>query len=353
MNKKIKIAAALIATFIITAGTTKLFINNTPVVNKSLVSFGSIAKAGQSIISDVFIKKITPTPVNIIITPQPLPAPTYITTAITPAVTNPVIISTPTPEPTAAPTMLPTAVPSPTQTLGAKGSCPITSSNSYNNVHTDTSSGDMPVNGDPANSPEINLRLRGFGPVNESPTLISRNGNAYGLDNQMPPQISTLYGGPVPQIAKTYVVYEWDFQNNKSLAPQQATPNYKVHLVGLQATPGQKLVGLTAGRKIDSAGDVFMVMYATKTDITFTHSPSDSLLGGYLFYFVDLCVDPNLLAAYQKDNAVGRSNLPVVATGQEFGTAGNTDVKVGIRDTMSFVDPRYKQDWWFWNGTAN
>ncbi len=350
MSREIKIVVTLIAALVITAGITKLFINNTPRINKSLVSFNSIAKAGQSIVSDFFTKKITPTPVNIILTPPPLPTPTYITTTITPVVTNPVITSAPIPEPTVAPTTVP--LPSPSPILGT-GSCPTTSLNSYNTIHAERSSGDMPLNGDPVNSPEINLRLRGFGPVNESPALISRNGNAYGLDNQMPPQISSLYGGPVPQIVKTYVVYEWDFQNNKSLAPQQATPNYKVHLIGLQATPGQKLVGLTAGRKIDSAGDVFMVMYATKTDITFTHSPSDSLLGGYLFYFVDLCVDPNLLAAYQKDNAAGRNDLPVVAPGQIFGTAGTADVKVGIRDTMSFVDPRYKQDWWSWNGTAN
>lgn len=350
MKRELKIILVLIIAFFITQLVTKVFIGNSPQINRSLVSFKTVTKAGQSIIAAFFTKKITPTPTQI-------PSPALITSTVSyqtittvptkiPNMTN-TIIPTPTNQPTITQLITPTTIPSPTQTLSSSG-CPTTSSQSYNSVGAERSSGDMPLNGDSANSPEINLRLRGFGPVNEGANLISRNGDKYGLDDQMPPQISSLFGGPVPQIIKTYVVYEWDFQNNKSLAPQQATPHYKVHLVGLQATPGQKLVGLKAARKIDPAGDVFMVLYATKTDITFTHRASDSLLGGYLFYFADLCVDPNLLAKYQADNTGGRGQLPVIAQGQVFGYAGNSDVKVGIRDTMSFVDPRYKEDWWFY-----
>lgn len=351
INKQIKIILVLIVTFFITELLSSFFVNFTPKINQAFVSFNIILKAEKFIVANFFTKKITPTPTQtpplILITPSATISPTKIQNTPTLSLSPiPTIQQKITKSPT------PTTIPSPTETLTFAG-CPATSNQSYNSIGAERGSGDMPLNGDPVNSPEINLRLRGFGPVNEGANFISRNGNNYGLDDQMPPQISSLFGGAVPQIIKTYVVYEWDFQNNKSLAPQQATPNFKVHLVGLQANPGQKLVGLTAGRKIDPAGDVFMVLYATKTDITFTHSPSDSLLGGYLFYFADLCVDPNLLAKYQADNAGGRGQLPVVGKGQVFGYAGNSDVKVGIRDTMSFVDPRYKQDWWSWNGTAN
>ncbi|MDO8610188.1 MAG: hypothetical protein Q7R95_06560, partial [bacterium] len=148
-----------------------------------------------------------------------------------------------------------------------------------------------------------------------------------------------------PQIAKTYIVYGWNFDSNKSAAPDPATPNYKVTMIGLQNNPGQKLVGLQAGRDI-GGGNVFMVLYATNKDIVFTHSPSDTLLGGYLFFFLDICVDPNLLSAYQQANASGRNNLPVISPGQVFGTAGQSDIKVVVRDTMSFMDTRYNEDWW-------
>lgn len=355
MKRELKIILVLIIAFLITQLTTKVFIGNSPQINRSLVSFNTVAKIGQSIIADFFTKKITPTPIptprHYIGSRDPEPPTPSRGVGTSP---KPVLsifptkkLPTPTSKPSITQPITPTTIPSPTQTLSSSG-CSTTSSQSYNSIGAERSSGDMPLNGDPANSPEINLHLRGFGPVNEGTNLISRNGSTYGLDDQMPPQISSLYGGPVPQIAKTYIVYGWDFQNSKSLAPEPATPNYKVTMLGLAASPGQKLLGLKAGRKIDAAGDVFMVLYATKNDIAFTHSPSDSLLGGYLFFFLDICVDPNLLAAYQKDNAGGRGQLPVVGQGQVFGYAGTSDVKVVVRDTMSFMDTRYKEDWWFY-----
>lgn len=276
-------------------------------------------------------------PTTILITEKPFPT---LTTQVSK-----------TPSPTAKLTIKPTAklTPKPTPTIASFAECPTTSNQTYQSMTAERSNADMPINGPVENSPEINLRLRGFTQVNEGTNLISRNGNNYGLDPIMPPQISSLYGGPIPQIIKTYRIYEWDFQNNKTGAPQTATPNYPVHMLGLSATPGQALVGLKAGRDI-GGGNVFMVLYATKNDITFTHSPSDTLLGDYLFYFLDICVDPNLLAKYQTDNAQGRNELPVIATGQVFGYAGNSDVKVVVRDTMSFMDTRYKEDWWFYTG---
>ncbi len=292
--------------------------------------------------------------------PTATPTPTLAVTPLPTYSVQPFNFLTPEPSPTLTQTEFvsqnPTSVPQPstipqptipTPTVTTPPTftvCPTTSSQNYTSLGAERSSADIPINGPVENNPEINLRLRGFTPVNQGTSLISRNGNNYGLDNQMPPQISSLYGGPLPQIIKTYQIFEWDFQNNKSAAPQVATPNYPVHMLGLAASPGQKLLGLKAGRDI-GGGHVFMVLYATPTDITFTHSNSDSLLGGYLFYFLDICVDPNLLALYQKDNASGRGSLPVISTGQVFGTAQSNEVKIVVRDTMSFMDTRYKEDW--------
>jgi hypothetical protein len=241
--------------------------------------------------------------------------------------------------------------PSPTPTSSPPSfSCPTNSNQSYRTLSQDPNKKNR-VNFDLSTHPDTNLYLRGWKEVSEKKELISRNGNNYGLDSIMPPQISTLYGGIVPQIIKTYRIYEWDFDKNKSAAPQTATPQFPVHMLGLKAYPGQPLLGLKAGRTIDGT-NVFLVMYATKNYILLIHAAND-VWGpegpeGYTFYFLDICVDPNLLAKYQQNNVQGRTQLPVIAPGQIFGYAKTNEVKIIVRDTMSFMDTRYKEDWWQW-----
>ncbi len=245
------------------------------------------------------------------------------------------------------PTIAPGNEPTPTPGGGGNFSCPSTSNQIYQSKAVGRYNHNK-LQPPYEENPELNLRLRGWGEVNESTDLQSRHGNNYGLDPIMPPQYSSLYNGPVPQIAKTYVVYAWDFVNKKSLAPEVSTPNFKVHMIGLSATNGQALYGLKAGKTIDGT-NVFLVLYATKNEIVFTHSDEDNIEDGYLYYFEDICVDPNLLTEYKNDSSEERrGHLPVIKTGQIFGYAANTDPKTSVRDTGSFVDPRAKEDWWFY-----
>ncbi len=345
-NRAKKIILALLIAFGIAFFVTKtFFVFDTPQPNKKL-----IVSIPSRIIS--FVKTLSTRE------KQPIPSPIPIPTLISPSSSLPITYptrpyqigqQTPTKKPVPSTTPLPitpirTATPTKIPTVANSDSCPTTSSQSYSSMAAEHNASDLLI-GPPDQSPEINLRLRGFVEVNEGTGFVGRHGDMYGLDDQMPPQISSLFGGASPKIIKTYRIYEWDFNSNKSGAPNTATPNFKVHMIGLGATPGQPLLGLRAGRSI-GGGNVFMVLYATKTDIVFTHSTGDTLMGGYLFYFLDICVDPNLLAAYESANASGRGSLPVIATGQVFGYARNTDVKVSIRDTMSFMDERYNEDWW-------
>ncbi len=334
-KESLKIIIALVVALLLTQLLSRFFLANSPRFNRFYLA-GLFARKPTPL-SGVTgplsgpTPEEPPTPTILAVVPTATIIPTKtIATRITPTVYI---------KPTIKPTLSPTSPPS-------FSGCPAISTQSYRSIRTDHTPGDG-LFGDPATSPEINVRLRGWTQVNEGTGLISRNGSTYGLDPVMPPQISSLYGGPVPQIVKTYRVYEWDFDNHRSGAPATATPAYPVHMLGLQATPGQPLLGLKAGRDI-GGGNVFMVLYATPTDITFSHSNGDTLLGGYLFFFEDICVDPNLLAKYNENNAAGRNELPVIATGQVFGYAGNTDVKSVVRDTMSFMDTRYKEDWWFY-----
>jgi len=57
-------------------------------------------------------------------------------------------------------------------------------------------------------------------------------------------------------------------------------------------------------------------------------------------------VEPNLLALYERMNAQGRGHLPALRAGQAFGRARDTEIRVSIRDTGRFMDPRVRKDWW-------
>jgi hypothetical protein len=327
----LKIIFALAVSFIITMFLSNIFLGESPRLNRFFFS-------------KLFSQKPSPPP------PPPLPSIQrplprwYSAPTLTPTKKNSLLpASIPSP-------IKPTVTPSPPQPPAA--SCPTISNQIYSSLAQNPNKSNR-VRFNLSASPDTNLYLRGWVEVNEAKNLISRNSNNYGLDPNMPPQISSLYNGPLPSIIKTYRVYEWDYTNQRSAAPQTATPAYPVHMLGLAATPGQPLYGLKSGRTIDGS-HVFLVMYATKNYILLVHAADDvwdSVWGpdGYPFYFLDVCVDPNLLAAYERDNSGGRNQLPVIATGQIFGYALTNEVKFVVRDTMSFMDTRYKEDWWFYS----
>lgn len=221
--------------------------------------------------------------------------------------------------------------------------CPVSSSQVYESIKPDTPPHRKIQN--PEGNVELNLAMRGWTEVNERKELVGYGGDT---DPNAPPSFGSLLAGHIPQIVKTYIVNDWDYANGKPIPGQSATPAWPVHLIGLDASAGEPLLGLAAGRKI--YGDyTLMVLFATPTSIVFTHSTGDTAPpndDGYPYYFMDICVDPNLLAEYQKDNAGGRDVLPAVRAGQIFGYAKDTDVKAAVRDTSSFMDPRSKKDWW-------
>ncbi len=225
----------------------------------------------------------------------------------------------------------------------ASYSCPTSSNQTYESIRPDTPAHRKISN--PENNPEVNIDLRGWGEVNEAKEPVNYGGDT---DPNPPPSFGSVFSGRYPQIVKTYIIYEWDWANNKPNVGKSATPAWPVHLMGFGASPGEPLLGLKAGRSI--WGDFsLMVLYASENSITFTHSTGDTAPpndDGYPIYFVDICVDPNLLAKYREDNAGGRQGLPAIRPGQIFGYAKDTDVKAAVRDTGSFMDPRSRKDWW-------
>lgn len=230
--------------------------------------------------------------------------------------------------------------------------CPSSSNQTYESIRPDT-----PPHrklSSPESNPQINFSLHEWTEVNEAKEPVNYGGET---DPNPPPSIGSIFAGRYPEIVKTYAIYHQKPQTEYDFCISTAPPGSfcpKVTLIGLGATPGEPLLGLAAGRKI-SGENTLMVLYADQNTITFTHSTGDTWpADGYPFYIHDICVDPNLLATYQKNNSDGRGVLPAVKAGQIFGYAKNTDVKVTVRDTDQWMDPRAKKDWWqFGPGEGN
>jgi hypothetical protein len=91
---------------------------------------------------------------------------------------------------------------------------------------------------------------------------------------------------------------------------------------------------------------VALVLYAEQYRLTFTYTDEDSPVNGYLIHVENLCVDPNLLALYQEMHGAGRNDLPALLTSDSMGTAASHGVRIAVRDSGSFMDPRSGKDWW-------
>jgi hypothetical protein len=53
-----------------------------------------------------------------------------------------------------------------------------------------------------------------------------------------------------------------------------------------------------------------------------------------------------LLALYRAKDAAGRKELPALRNNERFANASGSAIKVAIRDTGSFMDPRVRKNWW-------
>lgn len=226
-----------------------------------------------------------------------------------------------------------TPQPKPLQSSG----CPSGSSESYSNMKVIS---DYPKpNNPPEQNAEINMLLRGYEEINEKTALVDYGGDT---DPVMPPSLGTIFPS-VPAIVKTYRVHKWDYANNRKSPDLES--HWPVNLIGITTTPGETLVGPRAGREI-GGGNVLMLLFATPTYATFVHARGENPQDGYFIHIDNFCLDPNLLAAYQKENSAGRDSLPVIRPGQVFGYGNGSDVRIAIRDSGDWMDPRARKDWW-------
>lgn len=194
-----------------------------------------------------------------------------------------------------------------------------------------------------AQSPDVNLSLRGYAVTDAYLGLVNYNG---ATDDQAP-QAAGMFSPPrLPGFSSAYQVYDWNWGCNPPDGCRGGLlTNYGVTLLALATAPGEPIAIPSRGPSIMNDYKA-MVLYAEENRITFTYTRGDSPAVGYLVHVEDIAVAPDLLALYRQLDAAGRHRLPALHNGEIFGVAGSQPLKLAIRDTGEFMDPRSCKDWW-------
>ena len=125
----------------------------------------------------------------------------------------------------------------------------------------------------------------------------------------------------------------------------QGTENGAVHVLEFVTKAGEELRTPSSGYHIGD-GKTALVLFVDDDSLTIKYTREDNVVWGYTLHVEGICVEPNLLAVYESMNAAGRSSLPALRSGQAFGCARGNEIRVAIRDTGTFMEPRRHEDWW-------
>lgn len=201
----------------------------------------------------------------------------------------------------------------------------------------------------PVNHADINLDVRSYDKnIAGEKKLIDFQ---HPPDEQaMPPQLNTLIENTSrPAITSLNQVCIWDWRRERRGGPigkPDDAPADFATLVGLQTNPGQAILVPYSGYDIGGGYNV-IVLYATENSITLKYTAEDDMVYGYGIQLKNFAVDPALLQKYQELNAAGRQEFVALCAGFQIGTASGGEILVAVRDTGSFMDPRWTtNDWW-------
>ncbi|MCX6044896.1 MAG: hypothetical protein NT075_07265 [Chloroflexi bacterium] len=201
-----------------------------------------------------------------------------------------------------------------------------------------------PVDHPAAINGDLNLALRGYISITAALTLVDINGDV-DLDA---PQLIGLFSPPrLPKFVGTYQVYDWNWGCGPHGCRGDLLTEPESTLLEVATTPGEPLFIPTRNAEILGGGYKVLVLYAEAHRITLTYTRQDTPAVGYVVQLEDITVDPALLALYNQLDAAGRSKLPALRQNEDFGIATGATMKLAIRDTGSFLDPRSRKDWWF------
>jgi hypothetical protein len=206
----------------------------------------------------------------------------------------------------------------------------------------------LPIVGRPADRPaaqhaDLNLALRGYSPTAGKLSLIDMAGPT---DNRAP-QLAGLFADKrIGTMSGVYSVNQWNWEPLPSPGKRGGPiTDYEVTLVGFETEVAETIHVPSAGYDIGQGYQV-LVLYADANRITLKYTGEDSVVNGYTIHVEGICVEPRLLALYDKMNAEGRKQLPALKAYQPFGRAAGYEIQVCLRDTGRFMDPRVRKDWW-------
>lgn len=200
-----------------------------------------------------------------------------------------------------------------------------------------------PVDRSPEVNADLNLALRSYITSTAPAELININGPTDGD----PPQLVGLFNTTrMPDFAATYRVYDWDWGCGPDGCQGAPIENPPATLLELVATEGEAVYIPTRNAEIYGGGFRAMVLYATPTRLTLTYTREDTPAIGYVVHLEDLAVEATLVSLYESLQAAGRGELPAIRHGERVGRVTGSSLKVVIRDTGSFMDPRSRKDWW-------
>jgi len=206
----------------------------------------------------------------------------------------------------------------------------------------------IPVAGAPVDRPaevngDLNLALRGFSATSAARTLIDIGGPT----DDDPPQLAALFSpARAPVISAVYRVNEWNWGCGANGCRGAAIEHPPVTMIALSTRIGESLYLPTRNAEIHSSGYKALVLYADERRITLKYTREDSPVWGYMIHLEEIGVDPSILQRYREMNAAGRGHLPALRNGDLVGYAIAPTVKVAVRDTGMFMDPRTRKDWW-------
>lgn len=217
--------------------------------------------------------------------------------------------------------------------------CPSTST-SYQAISVSPPPTDRPA----ALHADLNLAVRGWAGTSATLGLVDMGGDTH----NDPPQLRGVFADHrTPDFTSAAQVYDWRWNCGSNGCRGALIASPAVTLLGLAARPGESVRSPSRVALIDSArGYVALVLYAEESRITLKYTLNDNVISGYTVHLEDVCVDPNLLTLYRQMNAAGRGQLPALRNDQPLGTARQDEVRVAVRDTGTFMDPRSRKDWW-------
>ncbi|MBP8591030.1 hypothetical protein KBI33_00990 [Candidatus Shapirobacteria bacterium] len=193
--------------------------------------------------------------------------------------------------------------------------------------------------------PDLNLNIRRYEPIDGTKGLIDFS---HPVDDKAPQFTSILENTPSPAIISLYQVYNWSWETNSRgnlwKKPSDAPDDFAT-LIGLETSNGQNVLLPVSGYDI-GGGNGAMVIYASADSVTLKYTCEDTISTGYTVYLSGFNVRPEVQSLYNQLNQQGRVSLPAAPGGYVLGTATGNPLLVAVVDTGSFLDPRWKRDWW-------